>query len=768
MNRPFVFWMTALIFGEFGYLYHKAWIAAAIGIAVVCVLKEGITAGVTWRLWVVSFVFIVVIVVGMWKGSRYSSKRAYGDGIEAGETITVTGNIESVSETTSGVAVILTGNTSNVGKIRVLMEDTASLQLGAKVAVTGTVKAMENGRNPGNFNSKSYYQALGIFLQISDVTKLELVKEANGFKQWLQSIRSSWQNRLEQGCAGDAQAYGVFLSVLTGDRTELESEVKTLFSLASISHLLSISGMHISIIGMGLYRLLRRLFCRGISGVSALGVTILFGIMTGNGVATIRAIVMLWLMLWADWRGRGYDGLTALSIAIMWMLIENPGYCMASGFLLSVAAVAGVFFITPLLMKWNQGHGMVTKIWQLVSVSIGATLGTLPIQLYCYYKVAVYGVLINLIVVPFMSTVLLSGLVCCLSPWLNSILLIPGRWIIAGYIWICKQTVKLPGAVWCVGQPKLWQIAVYYTIGAITILLIRYLGKRKSRKDRKIMPAGFILMLVVLFLRFSSDCEITMVDIGQGDSIVIRSGSQVITIDGGSSSVSDVGTYRMEPYLQSQGIDTIDCAVITHLDSDHYNGITELIEEDYGITIKRLALSPYVKEDEGYEELEALAEAHKIPIVWLSAGDKITAGNLTLQVLYPGVNMEIDDSNARSIVLLADYKNGMWRGLFTGDLELQGEETFLETATVGMVDFLKVGHHGSKNATSEALLDMLKPQVAWISAGINNLYGHPHADTINRLQTYGCKIFGTYDCGALTVKLDETIKYSGYLGLTET
>jgi competence protein ComEC len=241
---------------------------------------------------------------------------------------------------------------------------------------------------------------------------------------------------------------------------------------------------------------------------------------------------------------------------------------------------------------------------------------------------------------------------------------------------------------------------------------------------------------------------VTFLDVGQGDCIVIHSpAGHTYMIDGGSTDVSNVGQYRILPYLKSQGISSLDYVMITHFDEDHYNGIEELMESGYPIKNLIVFRNIDAKEEE-YQTVKALALKNKTPIILFSKGDKLQEKNMSFICLFPEKSYEAE-KNQQSLVFWLKYKE--FDCLLTGDLEKQGEEDLCRM-DLPKVELLKVGHHGSKNASSEALLAKIDPLYAVISCGINNRYGHPHADTIKRLKNQGSQIRVTAECGAVMVK----------------
>ncbi|MCD8077951.1 MAG: MBL fold metallo-hydrolase, partial [Lachnospiraceae bacterium] len=222
-------------------------------------------------------------------------------------------------------------------------------------------------------------------------------------------------------------------------------------------------------------------------------------------------------------------------------------------------------------------------------------------------------------------------------------------------------------------------------------------------------------------------------------------------IDGGSSSVSDVGTYRILPYLKLQGITRLSAVFVTHGDEDHCNGLEEVLR-DSSLTVEALVLSPVSATDEALTELRAAAVEEGIPVRVLSAGESWTWGEVDFTCEFPGpedCEALVDDANNASLVL--SLQSGDFSALFTGDLGEEGEERWLQRASSGDYTLLKAGHHGSRTSSGEAFLELVSPEITVISCGKDNSYGHPHADTLARLAAVGSVIYTTPECGAVTV-----------------
>ncbi len=450
-------------------------------------------------------------------------------------------------------------------------------------------------------------------------------------------------------------------------------------------------------------------------------------------------------------------------------------------------------------------------VWQVIlqglAASVGINLVILPILLYYFFEFPLYSFILNLFVIPLMSGLLFLGMAGSLSAlWFAPVSAVL-FWICSRILWIykmsCEITLRLPGARLVIGRPDLWQIVVYYVILFLGLVLLRYIllsvkkqeeqekkssqadwrnrgnqGKTNSRNGRKKQIVVFFLWAVgimILTTRFGEEGKLTTVilDVGQGDGIFMRGpeGSTYL-VDGGSSDVKKAGQYRLEPFLKSQGAGVLDYVFISHGDSDHMNGVEELIErQKIGVKIRTLVLPVQEVWDDALEGLARKAQKHGIRIVVIEPGQSLREGELAVTCIQPG-NMGIEGDtglepgNAASMVLAVRY--GKFDMLLTGDVEGEGEEQLarrLEEHYQNRTwDVLKVAHHGSKNSSTEEFLRQVHPAYAFISAGQKNRYGHPHKETIERLADIGCNIYSTQEKGAVIVKVEagKTVRIKKY------
>ncbi len=654
--------------------------------------------------------------------------------------------------------------------------------IGAPVLLKGKRADFEEARNPGQFDFRQYYRIRGIRYRLYEAVILRVGEGCHVLREKLWQIRRKIAGVFEKTLP--EKDAGILKAMVLGDKTSLSPEVKGLYQRSGISHALSISGLHISILGYGLYRLLRRLFCpRGLSGAICSVFLILYSTMVGNGTSTLRAVIMFAVCMGADLAGRTYDMQSALCLALILILITEPLYIYDSGFLLSFGAVEGIGLVKPYLEKCFSIGGGKTISSLLISASI--SIFTLPVTLYFFFQIPIYSIFLNLLLIPLMGALVISAIFLAVLGAILPILAlpfgIPCRVILFLYERGCYLCESLPNALYITGRPDLNTIVLYYLVLMGLISLTALSKKRKkhvllSIKNRELKVKTHVFcianaaILIALFFILThqsiSGIQITMLDIGQGDCNIIQNDNgKVYIIDCGSTTEKGIAEYRLIPYLKYCGIDRIDCAFMTHSDTDHISGFQELLsmEGTEGISIGNFFLPDIGQADDNYLQFQKEIRDKGIPIQKISAGDCWEDGKLSLTCIHPGKGYIAEDPNSYSTVLQLRY--GELTGLFTGDVQGEGEELMMEKIEKGShFSFLKVAHHGSKNSTPKEFLDLTRPDLALISCGKDNSYGHPHRELLQRLTDRGCRILMTPKTGAILLSSNgEYLKVKSFL-----
>lgn len=627
------------------------------------------------------------------------------------------------------------------------------VKVGDYLEGTGCVKAFLTATNAGGYDERTYQYGQGRFLKLQDVLfqkKNETDMLLSVLSEFRGQCKEIYYQLLDESNASLATA------MVLGDKQDLNQDMKELYQRNGIAHLIAISGLHIAMIGGSFYRLVRRATGNYYVAFVIGGFFVLiYGVMTGLSGATYRAVVMLIVSLGADCCGRKYDSLTAIAIALWIMLVRNPCQVFQVGFLLSFGAVLGIVLIQPI---WEYLFLKKPQILAGFFVSVSVQLMLLPVMLYYFYEIPVYGVLLNVVVVPLMSVLLALLILSCL---IGHISLTVAMWFagIANVIFeiyeiLCKLFERLPGHTACTGRPEvLWMVAYYMILSFVVIAC-----KKQWKWNTRIAIAGFVICL--LYFQCPKNLQICMFDVGQGDSIYVQTPfHKSILIDGGSSSKQKIGQYVLKNGLRYYGAKKLDYVFISHCDNDHYSGIEELLEGDM-ISICNMVFPKISNPDTSYYELVRLAKNKGCNVYYMGDGERLLIDGVSFLCLNPK-NMNYQDKNQGSIVLKLQYKE--FDMLFTGDIDAKIEEDILRRIN-GPVEVLKVPHHGSKSSSSMMLLQEIQPDISLISCGLNNSYGHPDEEVVQRLKSIGSTIFCTKDDGQILIKVKgNKIQIESYL-----
>lgn len=681
-------------------------------------------------------------------------------------------------------------------------ENASSLVLGSFVLLEGEFREYGTAGNPGEFDYASYYHSLDYGGRMQNIALLAQEEKAPGLREGLNRLRQFWERRLYQ--VFPEKEASVLTAMLLGDKSDLDAEIKTLYRKTGILHILSISGLHITLIGVGFYHRLRKWGVPvWIAALAGGGLLFLYGMLTGFGISACRAIGMYLIRMLGHIVGRTYDMLTALGVMAAGMVCVHPAWAGHMGFLLSFCSVLGVGALLPVLRsgitELKNGDRRLRKYAEILKqgflAGVSVTLTTLPVQLWFSYEIPVYSLFLNLLLLPFMGVVLAAGLAAMLVPGLGIIGTVDVL-ILGLYEGVCRLFEKLPHPMWNPGRPRGWQVMVYYFIWMLAVWGIPLLrdDRRKQHSQQSYCflydIRGTLLCLAaavwILVLPRLPENRMTFLDVGQGDGMCLQLASgEVYLFDCGSSSRTRIGERVLIPFLKYYGISEIDAVFISHGDADHVNGLVELFAKsgEEHIRVRQVVLPELttdVLQEEFREVFQAIGQMPDPPAVttiqsgveWQSKTFRGEA--VTFRCLHPqaasGNNFGSNTSgggisgggNADSECFLVSFpvtdpkEKQNVTVLLTGDVEGSGERELLavlKTYQISEIDVLKCPHHGSKGTTSVELLAQITPTDTVISCGRNNRYGHPHEELLERLAAVQSRIWRTPQTGAVTVRI---------------
>ena len=794
IKRP-VFWiLLAFVLGEVIAVFD-------LNIAVPCIVPAIIVIGkIVIKAYEDMGAFVVIfftLIMGFMLMSNEITTRNYIYDLKE-NTVIVQGKIYKIENTAFGTNIYLKGvevengeKSVSVKRIFVNTEKIPNVKIGNIIKVRGKLRQFEEAANKGNFDSRKYYLSLGFYGKIEAGTIEIINSDYSGIRQGLYELRMEIIERLEKLCSDNNGIFsiinnknGIIGAIILGDKTDIDSDIKELYSVSGIAHILAISGLHISFIGMAIYRLLRRRFRFLFSAAVSIPVVLSFGIMSGFGISTIIAIIMFILKIIGEVLGRKYDAITAISLAGLVLLVQNPFVVCNSGFQMSFGAIIAIVLILPIVEEILNTDNKIIKV---ISANFTISLVMNPILAWNYYELPTFSFLLNIVVVPLMSVVIVSsiaGIFCsCIMFGFGKVVIFPGCGILELYTFLCNIINKSSVASIVVGQPKVTIIIVYYAILLVVLFGLKNIRtkytraekerniikketglvlEKKAKKERRIKGqnvklrlaciVGFLLLNCLIYYIPNPGFYITFIDVGQGDGILIHgdNGTKVM-VDGGSTSEKQVAKNCIVPYLKAEGIGTIDYSIITHTDKDHISGILEILENNNSnrIRIKNLVMPDINMKDDTYNELIEKAKLKKINVLYIKKGDTLSLGKTKIKCIYPETTTTASDKNDYCTVL--SVKNKTSKILLTGDISKEIEEKIKDDIEENYT-VLKVAHHGSNYSSSEKFLKKVNPKYSIISVGKNNSYGHPGNETMERLRKQGGVIYRTDEKGGITIR----------------
>ena len=640
--------------------------------------------------------------------------------------------------------------------------------VGAEIRMKGSYFRMKKAENPGEFDTREYYDNLRVFL---------------GFKPESAEITKSSRNFLKKGlfrlsekawhilsAYSETEDYGWFLKLLGGSSGEVSEEMSDALRDSFLKRILSVSGFLSMLLGSFLYRVISKMtgnhLVRFLSVSFFLGI---YGMLCGFPIAFLRAMILQMIRYGAPVFRRTFDTLSGAALLYILILLENPLLLFTGAMKFYGVMLLSTGVTLPLLKRFfrvrEAGFLTVFSFFFLQCV-------LLPLILSETYGVNLYGGLILLILIPIrtVSYVLLSigVIVGLLVP--KAFALIRFFMSLVHYFrlfteWISEAVSRLPGALIVTGKPAFWRCLLYE--GMLCVIPVVYKWRLVKRKylpenrenrerpyERKILVIAGILLygFGLMFLRYEkpkgNDFRYTMLSVGQGDSGIVFNDRFAVLVDSGSSSLDNAGEITKNA-LMYYGIRDLDAVILSHGDRDHTNGLPDILKFR-GFHLKSLILPDTAGRKSEFqsvtEALEATGQIDRIPVYYKASGDRIDLpGAFEITFLSPAKNSAYSGNDGSLVFTIGTLKDAV---LFTGDISSE-----VEVGIRGLqpVTILKTAHHGSKYSTSAEFLEKVKPKTALISYGKGNSYGHPSGDTLARFRALQIPYFGTGEYGAMEV-----------------
>ena len=596
----------------------------------------------------------------------------------------------------------------------------------------------------------AHYQGKGIFLVAFSEDPAVITRCAKTpLRFFAANLRREITNMLNAVFPNDT--VGFARALLLGDSSLLTYQQDTDFRTSGIRHVIAVSGLHVSILFSLVYLLSGRQ--RWLTALVGIPVLLLFAAVAGFTPSINRACIMQVLMILALLCNREYDPPTALAFAVLVMLAANPLTVTSVSFQLSVGCMVGIFLFSERISayikrklgspKANTRKGKVVGWFAgSVSVTLSAMVVTTPLCAVYFESVSLIGVLTNLFALWIISFVFYGIMLACLAGmlWLPA-----GRciaWLISWPIRYVLTMAKLFGSV---PFAAVYTCSVYIVAWLIFsyILFAVFLCWKKKRPVLLAAGISFLLVLCVLasWLEPRMDhYRLTVLDVGQGQCILLQTNGKTYMVDCGGDT-DEIAADTAAAQLLSQGITSLDGIIITHYDRDHVGGLELLLSR---IPAEKLYL-PDVPDDNGIKE--DLAAKHIRSIQWIQPETVTTIEEAQITVFAP--EKEKIDNESSLCVLFQPKKCDI---LITGDRARSGEQALMEQTTLPDLEVLVAGHHGSAYSTGLPLLKYTTPDVAIISVGKHNSYGHPSEETLDRLLMFNCRILRTDLEGTIVIR----------------
>lgn len=595
---------------------------------------------------------------------------------------------------------------------------------------------------PGGTKPSTYHKGRGIFLLLYQTGDISCGhSEDRTWMDWTAEFRKSLKDTLTACFTEDTAPFAKAL--LLGDTTDLSYETDTNLKVSGIRHVAAVSGLHVSILFALLSVVtLRRRFLSALVGFPAL---FLFAALAGFSPSVTRASLMWGLMLLALVLGRDYDSATALSFAAFVMLLWNPMVITDVGFQLSVGSVAGIFLFSGRIQKEILNHFPSVKgksrkrisfLAGSVSVTLGALAFTAPLSALYFGMVSLIGVVTNLLTL-WVIGVIFYGIICvCVTYGIwqtGAALLARGiSWLIRYVLLTAKVMAHIPLAAVYTRSPYItaWLIFVY-------LLLAVFLAQKKRKPGTLVCCAVMGLCIALTFSwaePMLDDVRFTVLDVGQGQCLLLQSKGYTFLVDCGGDQNDEAADIAAETLI-SQGITSLDGLILTHCDRDHVGGVEGLlsrVDTDLLILPTECNQTTFQTRGEVVYAADDLELSFGTGKIWIyPQKDSVSGNENSLCVLFDTEKCDI---------------------LITGDRNGSGERSLLRNAHIGKVDILVAGHHGSKYSTCQELLSAVQPEIVCISAGKDNLYGHPAPELLKRLEANGCTVYRTDVTGDILIR----------------
>jgi len=689
------------------------------------------------------------------------------------------------------------------GSIRLVIPDDLNFQYGDFIRFHTSLKKIQSFQNPGGFNYERYMNLQGIYATgfVADNSNIIILRQnaASGIRLKLETFRLYLKEIIYQNASTPQRE--IIEAMTIGNQNAIPVDVRNNFNKTGTSHILSISGLHIGMVAAmtffiislilksSEYLMLRFNIIKAASAAAFLMVLI-YALIAGMGVTVVRSALMVLVFFCALFLGRQKDIYNALALAALIILAISPEALFDISFQLSFTAALAIIYIVPRfsnfpfplpagLPVWCQK--IIRQIFLSILVCVAATLGTMPLIIFYFNRFSAITIIANLITVPLLGTIALvfcmAFILCAFfSPIIAGFFIKISSFFVQISVDIINSLASLSWSSFSFTKPNITEIVMFYLLIFISLRFIdlRHVsGIKKGFLERYPLFLKFILITIIIFLladaayllskdKLSSDLRVTLIDVGQGSSILVRfPGGKNMLIDGGGfpDSSFDMGKLVVAPFLYHERISKIDIIVLSHPHPDHLQGLLYITDN---FDVQEIWTTGLRLDDEIFRQWEKIISQKKIKVNYQSAQSPTKEINgVRLNILWPLKPLKINASdqfydmvNDESMVIKINY--GQVSFLMPADISAFVERQLMKSGQNLHSDVLFVPHHGSSRSSSSDFIRKVSCRYAVNSAGKNNAFHHPHPATLKRLTEANVNILRTDKDGAITMSTDGT------------
>lgn len=622
----------------------------------------------------------------------------------------------------------------------------SGLEYGMKITAIGEFELPQLNRNKGGYNYRRYLNSQNIYGVIYcksfDIIELPSINIIHSLKK---SIETCFFKLLPK------EYVGILEGMIIGDTSYISDDVKQNFKKCGITHLLAVSGSNVAFILILCKFLFEKIFGRNVSNIITVFFIIIFTFLSGVSASVVRASIMAIIIILAEFLIEKPNTYASLSFSAIIILIYNPVIIFDVGFILSYAGTLGIIIYSKRIKifldyKIKFENTMLNYFKDIFSVTLSAQIVTVPIIIYYFNTFSVFSLFVNIIVLPITGYITIIGILT----YFASFFFMPIAKILSYIIYSLLFFLLAVSEYFSKISFSTIILPTYFSLFTVLGFILAYLViNLRENKDYKFYVCFIILVYICIFFVLKiphNYLKVNMIDVNQGDCIYIETpNKKSILIDSGGSEGSDydIGEKVLLPYFLDMGRMKIDYCFISHMHEDHVEGILTLM--DY-LEIGKVFIGRQNNKNSLYNELLDKARDRNVKIEFIDDGDIILIDDVEFRILLSLEDMT--NMNNTSVMMKMIYGNTSM--LFTGDAEVEEEEYANDSFKSNI---LKVAHHGSDTSTSDEFLNLVSPDIALISVGFNNKFGHPKKEVIERLEKKNINIFRTDLNGEINLKI---------------